>query len=58
MSFETAIIKRYCRRESSVEKALIEMYFTDVSAWYVEYITEVLWCSKISSATITISEVS
>ena len=26
VSFETVIIERYCRRESSVEEALIEMY--------------------------------
>ena len=28
VSFETAIIERYRRRESSVEEALIEMYLT------------------------------
>lgn len=31
ISFETAIIERYRRRESSVEKALIEMYLASVS---------------------------
>ena len=31
VSFETAIIERYRRRESSVEEALIEMYLTGVS---------------------------
>ena len=30
VSFETAIIERYRRRESSVEEALIEMYLPDV----------------------------
>ena len=30
-TFETAIIERYQRRESSVEEALIEMYLADVS---------------------------
>ena len=30
-SFETAIIERYRRRESSVEEALIEMYLAGVS---------------------------
>ena len=32
VSFETAIIERYRRRESSVEEALIEMYLAGVSA--------------------------
>ncbi len=31
VSFETAIIERYCRRESSGEEALIEMYLSGVS---------------------------
>ena len=31
-TFETAIIERYQRRESSVEEALIEMYLAGVSA--------------------------
>jgi transposase-like protein len=30
-TFETAIIERYRRRESSVEEALIEMYLAGVS---------------------------
>ena len=30
ISFETAIIERYRRRESSVEEALIEMYLAGV----------------------------
>ena len=33
VSFETAIIERYRRRESSVEEALIEMYLAGVSVW-------------------------
>lgn len=31
ISFETTIIERYRRRESSVEEALIEMYLAGVS---------------------------
>ena len=31
LSFETAIIERYRRRESSVEEALIEMYLAGIS---------------------------
>ena len=30
-ALETTIIERYCRQESSVEKALIEMYLAGVS---------------------------
>ena len=43
VSFETAIIERYRRRESSVEEALIEMYLAGVSVRRVEDITEALW---------------
>ena len=42
VSFETAIIERYRRRESSVKKALIEMYLAGVSVRRVEDITEAL----------------
>ena len=52
VSFETAIIERYRRRESSVEEALIEMYLAGVSVRRVEDITEALWGSKVSPATI------
>ena len=38
--FETAIIERYKRRESSVEEALIEMYLAGVSIRRVEDITK------------------
>ena len=40
------------RRESSVEEALIEMYLAGVSVRRVEDITEALWGSKVSPATI------
>ena len=53
VSFETAIIERYRRRESSVEEALIEMYLAGVSVRRVEDITEALWGSKASPATIS-----
>src|SRR4051812_13418176 len=42
-TFETAIIERYRRRESSVEEALIEMYLAGISVRRVEDITEALW---------------
>ena len=53
ISFETAIIERYRRRESSVEEALIEMYLAGVSVHRVEDITEALWGSKVSASTIS-----
>jgi len=53
VQFETAIIERYRRRESSVEEALIEMYLAGVSVRRVEDITEALWGSKVSPATIS-----
>ncbi|WP_040662879.1 IS256 family transposase [Oscillibacter ruminantium] len=53
ISFETAIIKRYRRRESSVEEALIEIYLAGVSVRRVEDTTEALWGSKVSPATIS-----
>ena len=53
ISFETAIIERYRRRESSVEEALIEMYLAGVSVRRVEGSTEALWGSKVSPSTIS-----
>lgn len=51
--FETAIIERYKRRESSIEEALIEMYLAGVSVRRVEDITEALWGTKVSPGTIS-----
>src|SRR5262250_2062954 len=48
-TFETAIIERYRRRESSVEEALIEMYLAAVSVRRVEDITEVQGVELIAS---------
>ncbi len=53
MPFETAIIKRYKRRESSIEEALIEMYLAGVSVRRIEDITEALWGTKVSPGTIS-----
>ena len=53
VSFETAIIERYRRRESSVEEALIEMYLAGVSVRRVEDISEALWGSRVSASTIS-----
>ena len=53
LTFETAIIERYRRRESSVEESLIEMYLAGVSVRRVEDITEALWGSRVSPSTIS-----
>lgn len=53
ITFETAIIERYRRREMSIEEALIEMYLAGVSVRRVEYITEALWGTKVSPGTIS-----
>lgn len=51
--FETAIIERYKRRESSVEEALMEMYLAGVSVRRVEDITEALWGMRVSAGTVS-----
>ena len=53
VQFETAIIEKYRRRESSVEEALIEMYLAGVSVRRIEDVTEALWDSKVSPGTIS-----
>jgi putative transposase len=53
LPFETAIIERYRRRESSVEEALMEMYLAGVSVRRVEDITEALWGSRVSPGTVS-----
>ena len=52
-TFETAIIERYRRRESSVEEALIEMYLAGVSVRRVEDITEALSGTRVSPSTVS-----
>lgn len=53
LPFETQIIERYRRRESSVEEALMEMYLAGVSVRRVEDITEALWGTKVSPSTVS-----
>jgi transposase-like protein len=53
LPFETAIIERYKRRESSVEEAMMEMYLAGVSVRRVEDITEALWGERVSPGTIS-----
>jgi transposase-like protein len=52
-TFETAIIERYRRRESSVEEALIQMYLAGVSVRRVEDITQALWGTRVSAGTVS-----
>lgn len=49
----TAIIERYRRRESSVEEAMIEMYLAGVSTRRIEDVSEILWGSSVSAATVS-----
>lgn len=53
MRFETAVIERYRRRETSVEEAMIEMYLAGVSTRRIEDVSEILWGSKVSAATVS-----
>ena len=53
LPFETQIIERYRRRESSVEEALVEMYLAGVSGRRVEDITEALWGERVSPSTVS-----
>jgi transposase-like protein len=53
LKFQTAIIERYRRRESSVEEALIEMYLAGVSVRRVEDITEALWGTRVSPSAVS-----
>ena len=52
-TFETQIIERYRRRESSVEEAMVQMYLAGVSVRRVEDITEALWGSRVSASTVS-----
>jgi len=53
LTFQTAIIDRYRRRESSVEEAMIEMYLAGVSTRRIEDVSELLWGTKVSPATVS-----
>ena len=51
--FTTAAIERYRRREASVEEAMIEMYLAGVSTRRIEDVSEILWGSSVSAATVS-----
>ncbi len=53
VTFETAIIERFRRRESSVEETLIEMDLVGISVRRVKDITEALWSSEVFPSTIS-----
>lgn len=53
LPFETQIIVRYLRRESSVEEALLEIYYAGVSMRRMEDITDTLWGTRVSPSTIS-----
>jgi putative transposase len=52
-TFETQIIERYRRRETSVEEAMVQMYLAGVSVRRVEDITEALWGTRVSASTVS-----
>jgi transposase-like protein len=52
-TFESQVIERYRRRETSVEEALVEMYLAGVSVRRVEDITEALWGTRVSPSTVS-----
>jgi len=52
-TFESQVIERYRRRESSVEEALVEMYLAGVSVRRVEDITAALWGTRVSPSTVS-----
>src|SRR5210317_2328463 len=52
-TFETAIIERYKRRETSIEEAIVQMYLAGVSVRRVEDVTEALWGTRVSSGTVS-----
>jgi len=50
VTFTTAAIERYRRRESSIEEALIEMYLAGVSTRRVSDVTEALFGASVSAS--------
>ena len=53
LPFETRIIERYRRRESSVEEALLAMYYAECPARRVEDITDALWGARVRPSTLS-----
>ena len=53
MRSTTATIERYRRREASVEEAMIEMHLAGVPTRRIEDVSEILWGSSVSAATVS-----
>ena len=49
----TKVIERYRRREGSVEEAMMEMRLAGVSARRIQDVSEILWGSSVSPATVS-----
>lgn len=52
-TFQTAVIERYRRRETSVEEAIIEMYLAGVSTRRIEDVSQILWGAGVSASTVS-----
>ena len=52
-TFQTAMIERYRRRETSVEEAIVEMYLARVSTRRIEDVSKILWGAPVSSGTVS-----
>ena len=52
-TFQTAVIERYRRRETSVKEAIIEMYLASVSTRRIEDVSEILWGAGVSAGTVS-----
>lgn len=53
MRFTAAVIERCRRREASVEEAMIEMHLAGASTRRIEDVSEILWGSSVSAATVS-----
>ncbi|MEE6146760.1 transposase [Olsenella sp. YH-ols2223] len=51
-TFQTAVIERYRRRETSVEEAIIETCLAGVSTRRIEDVSEILWGAGVSAGTV------
>ena len=52
-TFQTAVIERYRRRETSVEEAIIEMCLAGVSTRRIEDVSRILWGAGVSAGTVS-----
>lgn len=52
MRFATAAFERYCRRETSIEEAMTEIYLVDVSARRIENVPGILRGSSVLASTV------